>query len=139
MAHRGFNRGLSQQHGRQKAPAEKTNDLYNTGMPGDNPFQTMYQATIGSRAQTAKNAQRPHHGSQTPQVKNSHKMNSQGDRWGSQSMSKMNLTAKREQHRRFGEYHGEDGGIEGQQPGQSIWQQSPCKLKKSLMQFGSAV
>jgi hypothetical protein len=25
-------------------------DLYNTGMPGDNPFQTMYQATIGKRA-----------------------------------------------------------------------------------------
>ena len=29
------------------APNEKQSDLYNTGMPGDNPFQSMYQATIG--------------------------------------------------------------------------------------------
>ena len=38
----------------------------------------------------------------------------------------MTMTAKREQNRRFGEYHGEDG-LEGQGPQQSIWENNPCK------------
>ena len=32
----------------------KQEDLYNTGMPGDNPFQSMYQATIGGKASARK-------------------------------------------------------------------------------------
>ena len=40
----------------------KQTDLYNTGMPGDNPFQSMYQATMCSqqqqRAQTSNGGQR---------------------------------------------------------------------------------
>ena len=36
---------------------QQQDDIYNSGMPGENPFQTMYQATISaqgaSRAQTA--------------------------------------------------------------------------------------
>ena len=29
-----------------RVPREKQADLYNTGLPGDNPFQSMYQATM---------------------------------------------------------------------------------------------
>lgn len=50
--------------------------------------------------------------------------------WGnslSKSQAKMNYTAKREQNRKFGEYHGEDG-LEGNAQAQSIWQHSPCKF-----------
>ena len=96
----------------------KQTDLYNTGMPGDNPFQSMYQATMCSqRAQTINGNQRARLQSQTPQIK-SGKMAKSGDRWNnelSKSATKLGLTAQREQHRRFGEYHGEDG-LEGKEP-----------------------
>ena len=45
----------------------------------------------------------------------------------SKSAAKLNFTAKREQPRRFGEFHGEDG-METAGPGSTIWQQTPCKL-----------
>ena len=48
----------------------------------------------------------------------SNKMRKTDARWNdlnSKSASKLGLTAQREQHRRFGEYHGEDG-LEGGEP-----------------------
>mmetsp|Transcript_12894 Transcript_12894/g.17342 ORF Transcript_12894/g.17342 Transcript_12894/m.17342 type:complete len:138 (+) Transcript_12894:197-610(+) len=62
----------------------------------------------------------------TPHVKGSAKMIQSQDRWNqlSQSANKLNTAAKREQIRRFGEYHGEDGQQPGQ-PAQSIWQNTP--------------
>ena len=106
---------------------QKQTDLYNTGMPGDNPFQTMYQATMG-RAQTASGQRTT---SQTPALKSSKAANMAGQsrfaNSASKSQAKMSMTAKREQNRRFGEYHGEDG-IEVNGPNQAIWDSSPCKL-----------
>jgi len=55
-----------------RQPEQRQSDLYNTGMPGDNPFQSMYQATIGQRAQTS-NGKRPTHVAQTPNAKKSSK------------------------------------------------------------------
>ena len=53
----------------------------------------------------------------TPNVKASAKMAMSQDRWNqiTQSASKLNTAAKREQIRRFGEYHGEDGNQPMQQ------------------------
>ena len=118
----------------------KQEDLYNTGMPDDNPFQSMYQATIGgnNRAQTSYQngfaaGGRPKTYSQTPAAKRS---SSKIDpRWNSpniqKSMSKsshkLNVAAKRDQHRRFGEYNGEDGLEYEPHNTQSIWNQSACK------------
>lgn len=76
----------------------------------------MYQATIGQpRAQTSS-GKRVVGASQTPVMKQSSKMFKTGENWNngnaSKSTSKLAMTAKREQIRRFGEYNGEDG-IEG--------------------------
>lgn len=116
MSQRGYNnqRGNSSQVGRNSA---RQQDLYNTGMPGDNPFQTMYQATIGQRAQTSQGKRAGKTVSMTPNVKASAKMAMSQDRWNqiTQSASKLSTAAKREQIRRFGEYHGEDGNQPMQQ------------------------
>ena len=45
----------------------------------------------------------------------------------SKSQSKLQVAAKRDQHRRFGEYHGEDGLEYEPANTQSIWNQSACK------------
>ena len=66
----------------------------------------MYQATIGQqRAQTSGGQNRVGVSSQTPQVRSSKAYGLQA----SKSQGKMNMTAMREQGRKFGEYHGEDG------------------------------
>ena len=117
-------RGHSYGEGRQA-------DLYNTGMPGDNPFQSMYQATIGARAQSTNQNTRQKTYSQTPMHK-SNKMNNHWNNNMSKSQTKLNLTAKREQIRRFGEYHGEDGMDAEAHNTQSIWTQSACKYNFSL-------
>ena len=119
------NRKSSQPNMRK--PEQRQADLYNTGMPGDNPFQSMYQATIGQRAQTS-NGHRPSTNAQTPNQRD-RKLAKTGDTWynnGSKSATRLAYTAKREQNRRFGEYNGEDG-LEGAGPAQAIWQQSPFK------------
>ena len=86
----------------------------------------MYQATIGQRAQTSQGKRAGKAVSMTPNVKASAKMAMSQDRWNqlTQSASKLNTAAKREQIRRFGEYHGEDGN-QPQQTTQSIWQNTP--------------
>jgi hypothetical protein len=43
------------------------------------------------------------------------------------------MSAKREQHRRFGEYHGEDGIETTAANTQSIWNASPCTLQLFLL------
>ena len=50
------NQKINQGRRPSHASNNKQSDLYNTGLPGDNPFQSMYQATIGSqaRAQTSR-------------------------------------------------------------------------------------
>ena len=52
----------------------------------------------------------------------------------SKSAAKLNFSAKREQPRKFGEFHGEDG-LEMQPPSTSIWQNSPCKYRSSFPDF----
>ena len=101
---------------------QEQNDLYNTGY--DNPFQSMYQATIGSQRAKTSNGQRPGI-SQTPKINRSSKIYNGIDSQ-SKSMKKLHMSAKREQPRRFGEMTGEDG-LGPDQPTQSIWQQNPCK------------
>ena len=73
MAQRSGNRGGTQ--GRK--PVGKQSDLYNTGMPGDNPFQTMYQCTIGSQRAQTSNGNR--NASQTPMMR-SNKLEQGGGR-----------------------------------------------------------
>ena len=119
----------SQQKRRGSQASSKQADLYNTGMPGDNPFQSMYQATIGSQArpQTCRESRQA---SATPAI-NSRKMQQGGlldhkQTPMAKSAAKMNFSAKREQPRKFGEFHGEDG-LETQAPATSIWKNTPCK------------
>lgn len=115
---------IKHQTNRRQSQAKEV-DLYNTGLPGDNPFQSMYQATIGSqaRAQTTRGGRQT---SATPAIK-SHKakfggINDQhrGTENLSKSAAKLNFHAKREQPRKFGEFHGEDG-LEAKMPTTSIW------------------
>ena len=124
-----YNRGRSANRTGQNNDS-KQKDLYNTGMPGDNPFQTMYQATMCNRQEAQPRAQTAAVGrrnmSHTPAPKSAKGMDIFG---GSPSKSQYNMTAKREQSRKFGAYHGEDGMDPGYNT-QSIWQGNPCKYHK---------
>ena len=79
-----FNNGRGRSsNGKRVNNQDKQTDLYNTGMPGDNPFQSMYQATMckgdaaqPKRAQTAAIGKR--NMSHTPAPKST-KMN---EGWG---------------------------------------------------------
>ena len=127
-----FNNGRGKSSSGRRGNDSKQTDLYNTGMPGDNPFQTMYQATMGSaqkpaRAQTAAVGKR--NMSHTPAPKST-KMNEGWAYDTSKSAAKLAMTAKREQSRKFGAYHGEDG-LDPGSGSQQIWQGNPCKYNLS--------
>ena len=122
---------IKHQTNRRQSQAKEV-DLYNTGMPGDNPFQSMYQATIGSqaRAQTTRGGRQT---SATPAIK-SHKAKfggindlHRGTENLSKSAAKLNFHAKREQPRKFGEFHGEDGLV-AKMPTTSIWSNTCCRF-----------
>ena len=104
---------------------QRQDDLYNSGMPGENPFQSMYQATISAqgaqRAQTAIGGR-----NKTPASKRT--KTQMLERTGTvynktaKSAQKMETAIAREQIRKFGEYE------EGVQPvTQSIWNATACK------------
>ena len=76
-----------------------------------------------TRAKTANLGKR--NLSHTPMPKST-KMNEGWANDTSKSAAKMNMTAKREQSRRFGAYHGEDG-LDAPQNTQQIWNGNPCK------------
>ena len=99
---------------------QRQDDLYNSGMPGENPFQTMYQATISAqgqqRAQTAFGGRH-----KTPAQLRNKPQQAKGSStvYGKQARSaqKMDTQVAREQIRKFGEY--EDGDPAALT--QSIW------------------
>lgn len=104
-------------------------DFYNSGMPGENPFMSMYQATIS--AQGAQRAQTSHGGRHKTPVARPSKAAHHGHHHNSahrNAHSDAKLAGghiKQEQGRKFGEYeHGENADALFA-PG--IWGESPCK------------
>ena len=103
-------------------------DFYNSGMPGENPFMSMYQATIS--AQGAQRAQTSHGGRhKTPAARSSKAPHgSASAHRNAHSDAKMlnaNTYIRQEQGRKFGEYeHGENADALFA-PG--IWGENPCK------------
>ena len=111
---------------------QRQDDIYNSGMPGENPFQSMYQATIsaqGNRAQTAFGGRNRSQAvrNKPQQMKNSNTVYNKQTR----SAQKMDTQVAREQIRKFGEF---EGGDEAALTG-SIWQSSPCKYMNNPLEF----
>ena len=114
------------------SPTKTQDDFYNSGMPGENPFMSMYQATIS--AQGATRAQTSHGGARhkTP-IQRSQKAHhaTPGAGRNTKSESKFGTILKHEQSRKFGEYEGGEAAEALFAPG--IWGESPCKLQLSAM------
>ena len=103
-------------------------DLFNSGMPDESPFKTMYQATIGTPHRTATAVGNSRRASQTPQHNNMLQTPQQKGGKFSKSMQKLeafNATS----NRKFGQYEGPEG------PKESIWGGSPCKSIDSAVNF----
>ena len=96
-AMRGKRTTLESTYSKQKQQEE----LFNKGLPGESPFKTMYQATIGTpqRAQTSKGGRKM---SQTPQ--HSKGINPKPDKVLSRSAQKLDamIPVQSTGHRKFG-------------------------------------
>ena len=114
--------GSSYSKGRQE-------DLFNSGMPDESPFKTMYQATIGTPHRAATAVGNGRRASQTPQHNN--KLKAQpGGNGGKFSKSVQKLEAfNATSNRKFGQYEGPEG------PKESIWGGSPCKSNDLAVNF----
>lgn len=126
MASYSFNKNHkrpSSQTGNTITPARRTaDDFYNSGMPGENPFVSMYQATINAAANARTHSSHKHSRTMTPNGKRSGR---QAHIRNCLSDVKLNTVVKAENGRKFGEYQGV-GEIDPF-ASQSIWGANPCK------------
>lgn len=126
MASYSFNKNHKRpasQAGNTLTPARKTtDDFYNSGMPGENPFVSMYQATINAAANARAQSSHKHTRTMTPNGKRSQK---QAQVRNCLSDAKLSTVVKAENGRKFGEY---SGAFEvDPMASDSIWGASPCK------------